>query len=77
MTGLDIEKDKIMEVACIITDSQLNIIAQHPEIVINQPSHVLDTMNEWCKKQHGMVSRKLYPYHLPLVNSQDCFFSRV
>lgn len=55
MTGLDIEKDHIMEIACIITDSDLNVVAQHPAIIINQPSHILDGMNEWCTKQHGAV----------------------
>ncbi|XP_044756086.1 oligoribonuclease, mitochondrial isoform X4 [Coccinella septempunctata] len=53
MTGLDIEKDKIMEVACLVTDSQLNIIAEGPDLVINQPKNILDNMNEWCKIQHG------------------------
>ncbi|KAI4457332.1 oligoribonuclease mitochondrial [Holotrichia oblita] len=53
MTGLDVIKDKIMELACLITDSNLNIIAEAPRIVIQQPSIVLDNMNEWCIKQHG------------------------
>lgn len=55
MTGLDIEKDKIMEVACIVTDDKLNIVAEGPNIVINQPKELLDTMNDWCKDQHGKV----------------------
>ncbi|KAK9881065.1 hypothetical protein WA026_014410 [Henosepilachna vigintioctopunctata] len=53
MTGLDIDKDKIMEVACLITDSDLNIVAEGPNIIIHQPKEVLDNMNEWCKNQHG------------------------
>ncbi|KAK9758735.1 Exonuclease [Popillia japonica] len=53
MTGLDIIKDKIMELACLITDSNLNIIAEAPRIVIQQPSLLLDNMDEWCTKQHG------------------------
>lgn len=56
MTGLDIIKDKIMELACLITDSNLNIIAEAPRIVIQQPSLLLDNMDEWCTKQHGKVS---------------------
>lgn len=55
MTGLDIETDKIMEVACLITDANLNVIATHPEIIINQSAEVLENMNDWCKKQHGSV----------------------
>ncbi|CAH0552802.1 unnamed protein product [Brassicogethes aeneus] len=53
MTGLDIESDKIMEVACLITDSELNIIAEGPELIIHQPKQILDNMNEWCVNQHG------------------------
>lgn len=56
MTGLNVDKDRIMEIACVITDSDLNVVAQQPEIIINQPSHILDQMNEWCTKQHGSVS---------------------
>lgn len=56
MTGLDIEKDKIMEVACLVTDSNLNIIAEGPDLIINHPKEVLDTMNDWCKIQHAKVS---------------------
>ncbi|GJQ69547.1 hypothetical protein Trydic_g6646 [Trypoxylus dichotomus] len=53
MTGLDVINDKIMEVACLVTDSDLNIVAEAPPIIIQQPSTILDNMNEWCKKQHG------------------------
>ncbi|KAF7284236.1 hypothetical protein GWI33_022387 [Rhynchophorus ferrugineus] len=53
MTGLDADKDKIMEVACLVTDSDLNIVAESPDIYINQPKEILDKMNEWCIKQHG------------------------
>lgn len=59
MTGLKIEEDKIMEVACLITDSDLNIIAEGPDIIIHQPKNVLDNMNEWCIKQHETVLYKL------------------
>ncbi|KAI8999517.1 REX2, RNA exonuclease 2 [Gaertneriomyces semiglobifer] len=53
MTGLDSQKDKILEVACIITDGELNIVAEGPDIVVHQPREVLDHMNEWCIEQHG------------------------
>lgn len=55
MTGLNIEEDKIMEVACLITDSNLNIIAEGPDIIIHQPENILNNMNEWCVKQHQRV----------------------
>lgn len=56
MTGLDVNKDRIMEIACIITDNNLSILAEHSSIVINQPDSLLDTMNEWCKTTHTKVS---------------------
>ncbi|KAL3277612.1 hypothetical protein HHI36_012954 [Cryptolaemus montrouzieri] len=52
MTGLNIEKDKIMEVACLVTDSDLNVIAEGPDIVIHQTEGVIENMNEWCQIQH-------------------------
>lgn len=57
MTGLNIEQDKIMEVACLVTDSDLNVIAEGPDLIIHQPKDILDQMNEWCVNQHGQVSR--------------------
>ncbi|XP_019962399.1 small fragment nuclease isoform X1 [Paralichthys olivaceus] len=53
MTGLDIEKDQIIEMACIITDSDLNILAEGPNLIINQQDELLDGMSEWCKEHHG------------------------
>ncbi|XP_062374047.1 small fragment nuclease [Sardina pilchardus] len=53
MTGLDIDKDEIIEMACIITDSELNILAEGPNLIINQPGELLDGMSEWCKTHHG------------------------
>ncbi len=53
MTGLDPEKEKIIEIATLITDSQLNIIAEGPNIIINQPNSLLDEMDEWNQNQHG------------------------
>ncbi|CAM9863063.1 unnamed protein product [Lampetra planeri] len=53
MTGLDIDKDQIIEIACVITDSNLNIIAQGPSLIIHQPDELLDGMSTWCKEHHG------------------------
>lgn len=53
MTGLDPQTDQIIEIATIVTDSQLNILAQGPEIAIHQPQSVLDGMDEWNTRQHG------------------------
>ena len=53
MTGLDPEKERIIEIATLITDSQLNYIAEGPNIIIKQPQEFLDGMDEWNQKQHG------------------------
>ena len=53
MTGLDPDKEKIIEIATLITDSQLNIIAEGPNLIINQPESLLNQMDEWNKNQHG------------------------
>jgi oligoribonuclease len=53
MTGLDPERERIIEVATILTDGQLNEIAIGPELVIHQPEEVLAAMDDWNKSHHG------------------------
>lgn len=53
MTGLDPDNDYIIEIATIVTDPQLNILAEGPVFAIHQPDAVLDRMDEWCTNQHG------------------------
>lgn len=53
MTGLDPKTDVILEIATIVTDSQLNILAEGPMFAIKQSDQVLDNMSEWCIEQHG------------------------
>jgi len=53
MTGLEPETDVILEIASIITDSQLNTLAVGPVFAIHQPDNVLNNMNEWCIEHHG------------------------
>ncbi|OGI61964.1 MAG: oligoribonuclease [Candidatus Muproteobacteria bacterium RBG_16_60_9] len=53
MTGLNPDADRIIEMACIITDAALNIIAEGPVIAVNQPQALLDGMDEWNKRTHG------------------------
>lgn len=53
MTGLDPEKEVIIEIATIVTDAQLNVLAEGPSLVIHQPDAILDAMDEWCTNQHG------------------------
>jgi oligoribonuclease len=53
MTGLEPETDVILEIASIVTDSQLNILAEGPVFAIHQTDDVLNNMNEWCIEHHG------------------------
>ena len=56
MTGLQVETDRILEVACLITDENLEIVSDEFNVVLNQPDEILDQMDEWCQKQHGKVN---------------------
>lgn len=53
MTGLNPNTDRIIEIATIVTDKMLNIIAQGPVIAIYQPPEVLALMDEWNQRTHG------------------------
>lgn len=60
MTGLNVEKDHIIEMATVVTDANLNIIAEGPVYAIHQSQALLDSMDEWNTKQHygsGLVTR--------------------
>lgn len=54
MTGLDVSKDKILEIAVVVTDKDLALVAEGPSLVIHYSQEILDAMNDWCKKQHGL-----------------------
>jgi len=53
MTGLDAAKERIIEIATILTDGQLTEIAVGPDLVIHQPDEILAGMDDWNKKHHG------------------------
>lgn len=53
MTGLDTQNDLIIEIATIVTDAQLNTLAEGPVCAIHQSDEVLSKMDEWNTKQHG------------------------
>ncbi len=52
MTGLDPDRERIIEIATLITDSNLNILAEGPNLVIKQPKELLGEMDDWNKSQH-------------------------
>lgn len=55
MTGLNHEKEAIIEIATIVTDSHLNELATGPDLVIHVDETLLQNMDEWCTRQHTMT----------------------
>lgn len=60
MTGLDPERDVIIEIATLITDGDLNLIAEGPALAVHQPESILKGMDEWNQTHHaasGLLER--------------------
>src|SRR3954471_21400386 len=60
MTGLQPDSDRIIEIAMLVTDAQLALVAEGPIIVIHQPDEVLEAMDSWNKGTHkksGLIER--------------------
>jgi len=53
MTGLKPDSDVIIEIATVVTDKELNVLADGPVFAIHQPDDVLDRMDDWNQRQHG------------------------
>src|SRR6185295_6216930 len=53
MTGLNTQADHIIEIATIVTDAQLSVLAEGPVIAIHQPETVLEVMDQWNRTTHG------------------------
>jgi len=52
MTGLDTQNDYIIEIASIVTDKNLNILAEGPNLTIHQPDEIMNNMDDWNTNQH-------------------------
>lgn len=60
MTGLDPETHKVIEIATIVTDGELNVLSEGPVLAVNQPESELAKMDEWCVRTHtrnGLLKR--------------------
>ena len=60
MTGLEVERERIIEMASIVTDKNLNILEEGPNLAIHQPNKILNSMDEWNQKHHkgsGLVDQ--------------------
>ena len=53
MTGLEPERDLVLEIATVVTDSELRVLAEGPCLAIHQSDEVLENMDPWCVEQHG------------------------
>ncbi len=53
MTGLNPDTDRIIEIAMVITDGNLETVVESPVVVVHQPDSVLDAMDSWNKSTHG------------------------
>ena len=53
MTGLDPQTDHILEIATLVTDAQLNLLAEGPVIAIHQSAEILDNLDDWNRQHHG------------------------
>jgi len=53
MSGLFPETDRILEVAVVVTDGELNVVAEGPDLVVHQPEEVLEAMDEWNTTHHA------------------------
>ncbi|WP_406664477.1 oligoribonuclease [Gallaecimonas sp. GXIMD1310] len=60
MTGLDPEQQRIIEIATIVTDKDLKVLAEGPVLAVKQSDALLDAMDEWCTRTHtanGLIER--------------------
>lgn len=52
MSGLDVERDEILEIATLISDGNLDVVAEGPTIVVGHPASLLDRMDDWNREHH-------------------------
>ncbi|MBI4385790.1 MAG: oligoribonuclease [Elusimicrobia bacterium] len=73
MTGLDPEKDTILEIATVITDSTLKIVEEGPCLAIHQSDEVLAAMDPWCVEHHGSsgLTRRVRESSVTMEQAQE------
>ena len=54
MTGLDPDSERIIEIATVITSTDLEEVIEGPNLVINQPNQYIDNMDDWNSSHHGL-----------------------
>ncbi len=73
MTGLDTGRDGILEIATIVTDGQLEVLAEGPELAIAHPLATLEAMDDWNRNQHGKSGlwRRVLEEGVPLAQAEQ------
>lgn len=76
MTGLEVERDRLLEIAVILTDSNLNEVEELGPLYIQTEQAVLDDMNDWCKKNHKKsgLSKACLESDLTIEQADDQLF---
>ena len=72
MTGLDTDRDSILEIATVVTDAGLNVLAEGPELAIAHPLSALESMDEWNRNQHGRSGlwRRVLEEGVPMAEAE-------
>ena len=72
MTGLDTDHHDILEIATVVTDAQLNVLAEGPELAISHPLATLEAMDDWNRNQHGKSGlwRRVLEEGVPLAEAE-------
>ena len=72
MTGLDTDRDGILEIATVVTDGELNVLADGPELAIAHPLATLEAMDEWNRTHHGRSGlwRRVLEEGVPLAEAE-------
>ncbi|MGE4367408.1 oligoribonuclease [Thermomonas sp.] len=72
MTGLDTGRDGILEIATVVTDAQLNVLAEGPALAIAHPLEVLEAMDDWNRNQHRKSGlwRRVLEEGVPLADAE-------
>ena len=72
MTGLDTGRDGILEIATVVTDGQLNLLAEGPDMAIAHPLSTLEAMDDWNRNQHGKSGlwRRVLEEGVPLAEAE-------
>ena len=74
MTGLDPDRDLIIEIATIVTDKNLNILAEGPVLAVHQSDEALAAMDEWNQTHHGQ-SGLIERVKASTINDQEMFIN--